>query len=406
MNINSIKYILLTDHRHNSTALYIFILLFTCYFSQGILYPSGSVLSQFFLFCILFWGGYSLFRTIQFRNKPTVVRLFTIFTLLLLITYLISPKTVNGTVIEFIGKVNTFGQFKNEMSFCLMFFIGYQIVPKTVTSNNTFLYIAFVLTFLSIVNYIHTSNQLARLFNRDENTISTAYNFISLLPIYALSFKNHRKLSLLLMIVCMFYVIQGAKRGAIVCMIMCVLVSFIWYIKNFKLSVSKRLLSAILILGIGAIAAYWYGQNEYLISRIEYMEARGIGYREIGYEMMLNHWLNDSNFITQLFGNGTAQTINVWGNYGHNDWLELLIDNGILGVILYAIVFISAFNFIFKKIESPYIRLSAFLCVMIWFLKTIFSMGYTDQFSGIMTFILGFCIRKTTQKMTLSLNNH
>ena len=60
-----------------------------------------------------------------------------------------------------------------------------------------------------------------------------------------------------------------------------------------------------------------------------------------------------------------------------NDWLELLISNGAVGVILYLTIFISMIKFLRNSSLSPIMRLSAYLCILIWFLQSIFSMGYT-----------------------------
>lgn len=382
-------------YKKKTKGLYIFIVLFSLYFAQGILYPVGTFISQILLLLLLIWGFVSMIKTIKLRQKPSIVRIFTFFSLMLIVTWLVSPKIVNGTVLEMIGKVRTFAQFKDEMGFCLMFFIGFNISKFTHATKNTFLIISIILTFLSVVNFTYTSIQLSNLTGREENTVNTAYNFVSLLPLYAMAFKNHPKAITGILFICVFYVILGAKRGAIVCLCASLLYGFYWYNHNYKLGTLKRVLALFLILGLFAIAYYWYTQNEYLVDRVSYTEENGIGMREIGYAVMFNHWINDKNILSQLFGNGTSQTINVWGNYGHNDWLELLIDNGLLGVSIYALVFVFAFYFVIKKISDPILQLTSFLCVIIWFLKTCFSMGYTDLFSGIITFVLGYCIRKS-----------
>ncbi len=390
------KYIVIHQRNKEKTKnLYFFIALFSIYFSQGILYPVGTPVSQIILIFIIIWGGVSMLKTMQMRNNPGIIRIFTVFTIVLIVTYLVSPKIVIGSVMEKIGKISTFGQFKDEMGFCFMFFIGFQISKQTHVSKNTFFIIAILLTLLTVINYTYTSIQLVNLTGKEENTVNTAYNFISLLPIYAMAFKYHKKGVMILTVISIFYVILGAKRGAIVCMFASILYTLYWYNKNVNVSTFKKIVSIFLVSILFILAFYWYMQNDYLLDRISYMESNGIGYREIGYSMMFNHWMEYSSILIQLFGNGTAQTVNVWGNYGHNDWLELLIDNGLLGVTVYALVFVFAFYFVIKKISDPILHLAAFLCVLIWFLKTCFSMGYTDLFSGIITFVLGYCIRKS-----------
>lgn len=321
-----------------------------------------------------------------------MVKWFMFFTVLLTITYLISPKIVNGRLFEKIGEIGTFGQFKNEIGFCLMFFIGYYISRFTRPGKDTFFIVAIILTLINIGIYTYTVHSLALLFGKDENTINTAYNFVALLPIYVFAFKHHPKGVIGLLLVSTFYVMLGAKRGAIVCLLSSVLIAFYWYSKNSN-GLLKKIFAFFIVTTLLCLAGYWCINNMYLMERLEYMESSGIGMREVGYPVMLNHWLYDNNVFYQMFGNGTAQTVNIWGNYGHNDWLELLIDNGVFGVIVYICLFVYSIRFAIKHIHNTDTKLAAFLCIVIWALKTVFSMGYTDLYSGIITFMLGYCIQ-------------
>ena len=157
----------------------------------------------------------------------------------------------------------------------------------------------------------------------------------------------------------------------------------------------KRVFAILLLLAAAATFIYYsIESNEYLMSRIEKTQSEGIGQRSIAYVALWNHWSSDTNLFTFLFGNGMAQTITVWGNYAHNDWLELLIDNGLLGVVIYLMLFVLAFMYIRKMNIGRLYKLSAYLCLIIWFLKTVFSMGYTSMMNVMICFLLGLIIGK------------
>jgi len=328
-------------------------------------------------------------------NKPMVVDLMLLFSLMLIITYAVSPKYVYGTTFEAIGKVKTFGQFKDEIGFCFMFFIGVHLARTTKPSRHTFLWIAVVLTALCIITFMHSVSTLTTLRKTDATTITVAYNFIAIIPVLSLSFRNHKFVTVALWSVAIGFVIWGAKRGAIVCMAIASLYFLFWYTRNFRLSGMQKIGLLIIVIAICVFATDQYVSNEYLQERISNTQRKGIGPREIGYAILWDHWLSKSDLLVMIFGNGTAQTITVWGNYGHNDWLELLIDNGLFGALLYLCILIFGIVFILKNARNPYIHLPAMLCMLIWISKTVFSMGYTDLFSGIMTFTLGFCIQKS-----------
>lgn len=390
-------------YSHNSKSskeIYLYTALFCGYYLQGVIYPSGgNPLAQAFLFAILMWGAVCMIREMFFKNKPLFINLMTFFIVMLLITYIVSPKEVIGSNFEKIGRVSTFGQFKDSCGFCLSFFIGCQIARKDSKKNNSFVSVSIALMALAVARYYVSLTTLttAQLLNGTTN--NTAYEFIALLPVFAMTFKRNKALALALFFVATFFVILCAKRGAIVCLGVSLIYIFYWYRKQFKLTSAQKIGLVIIILAFAGFSVYEYFQNEYLIERMESMERHGIGTREVGYPYMFNHWLHDPNPFTFLFGNGTAQTVSVWGNFGHNDWLELLIDNGVFGVVVYALLIGSGFYYVIKKIRDPYLKLPAFLCMLIWFLETIFSMGYPSTYSGIQTFILGYVIILSMKKI-------
>ena len=114
--------------------------------------------------------------------------------------------------------------------------------------------------------------------------------------------------------------------------------------------------------------------------------------RDVAYSQLFSHWLNETNPLLFLFGNGTAQTITVWGNYGHNDWLELLIDNGLVGTLVYFAIVVATISYIRKARLSKLNKMSAYLCVLILFMQSCFSMGFTSGENGILVFLLGIII--------------
>ena len=112
--------------------------------------------------------------------------------------------------------------------------------------------------------------------------------------------------------------------------------------------------------------------------------------RDVLYAYLWDAWVN-ADFYTQLFGRGIAQTVNVAGNYAHNDWLELLTDVGLLGATNYLAIFVSLFMFR-KKFQTNSQEQTSFTLVLIfWLLKTIFSMGMGIM-GGISMMLLGTLI--------------
>jgi len=101
--------------------------------------------------------------------------------------------------------------------------------------------------------------------------------------------------------------------------------------------------------------------------------------RNIIYAKILKGWWESDNYWNVVFGYGFAASKDFAGTFAHNDWLELLSNFGILGVLLYAIIFYTTGKQVFNRHWLQDKRLLMLVVVMSWFTVTLFSMGYTDQ---------------------------
>ena len=104
--------------------LLILVALFTVYYLQGALYPSGSIVSQGILLIYLLFGFFCFVKTFGNRVTPRCIMIWSVFFLIHGLCFLISPKEVVGMKNEAIGRVATFNQFKEIATFMLTLFIG------------------------------------------------------------------------------------------------------------------------------------------------------------------------------------------------------------------------------------------------------------------------------------------
>lgn len=385
--------------------LNIALILFVIYFLQGILYPSGSIISQTVLLLFLIIGLFCYLKTVLRLDNPSFVKLFILFYAILLITFLVSPKTVIGDKNEAIGIVSTFGQFKEISAFVLSFFISYILVRKKDIDDVHVWWFGIIIFILSILRFFFSRDLLAE--ENEMFTNNAGYFLVATVPYIPFIIKKKKVLGAVIAVILSALIIASAKRGAIVCLMVSLAFMMFYYLKSHKITF-KRVFAILLLLAAAATFIYYsIESNEYLMSRIEKTQSEGIGQRSIAYVALWNHWSSDTNLFTFLFGNGMAQTITVWGNYAHNDWLELLIDNGLVGVVIYLMLFVLAFMYIRKMNIGRLYKLSAYLCLIIWFLKTVFSMGYTSMMNVMFCFLLGLIIGKNEfhKQNTIKTNN-
>ena len=373
--------------------LFLCVFLFILYYLQGILYSEGSLVSQMAILLFLLIGLVYYGKTALYVHKPFFVSVWLVFYLMQAITFLFSPKVVFGTVYEAIGEVSTLEQFKGISAFSFSFCMGYVVSRKMGgVTEKAILYMGLAFFALAGVRYFYTLNSLLTSLKADAVTNNSVYFLIGALPFLPFLIKRKKALAVAILIASILLVMFAAKRGAIVCMLAALFFSLLYYLKSNKAKVKTFIIVITLFLGFGYLIYYAYESNEWLLSRMEFMQDNGIGGRGIAYPLLLGHWYNDTNFWTFMFGNGLAQTVAVWGNFAHNDWLELLINNGLVGVVLYLMLFVGMSRFIYKSAFPPAVRLSGYLCILIWFLQPIFSMGYTSISNAEYILLLGLIV--------------
>ena len=237
-----------------------------------------------------------------------------------------------------------------------------------------------VLAIIGYLTYEQKALQLLVMNKYDEITNNTAYSFVALFPFLFLFYDN-RLIQYALIICIMIFVISGMKRGAI--LISSVLL--LWFIFRSMKNASRgqiflMLFSALVVAIIGIkYVEYLYSTSDYFQYRInQTLEGESSGRNSL-YSVYWNHFLNNDNFLQVLFGEGAYHTENILNLKAHNDWLELLIDCGILGVLLY---FIYWYQFLKQWISSnwnPLLFSIMGACFCFTFFRTLFSMSFSDM---------------------------
>lgn len=354
------------------------LLIYVLYSLQGILYTSGSWLSQGLLLIFLLIGLYGFISVNSKKNiNLSFVKIWSLFFVLLTITFVVSPKTVYGITIERLGVVSTFGQYKSICFVILTFFAVFHFSLRCEISEKYLFILGVILIITALLRYFLAKDVIQQEYGRDFFQNNGAYYIVSVIPFLPVLFKKSRAIAGVLTLVQIALVIGAAKRGAIVCLLVSIFVAAYYLMRRNRMSFSTKIIIFLAVIGVAYFVFYLIMQNEFLLYRLEDTQEGNIGSRDIGYSMLWNNWLN-SDIFHMMFGYGLSQTITVWGNTAHNDWLELLTDNGLLGVIVYLVFYIKLFKYIATMKDEPILQLGANLAAFMLLTKTIFSMGYTD----------------------------
>lgn len=262
-------------------------------------------------------------------------------------------------------------------------FAFYAFSVKGQLTEKTLRICACVFLVLAIIGYLTYEQKALQLLvdnNYDEITNNTTYYFVALLPFLFL-FNDNRLIQCALIICVMVFVISGMKRGAILISSILLLWFIFRSIKNASRGQTFFVVFSVLVVAIIGIkyVEYLYSTSDYFQFRINQTLEGGSSGRNNLYSVYWNHFLNNDNLFQVLFGEGAYHTENILNLKAHNDWLELLIDCGILGVLLYFIFWCKFLKHWIRSRWNPLLFSIVGACFCFAFFRTLFSMSFSDM---------------------------
>lgn len=373
-----------------------YILLWLFYLLQGTLYESGGVISQSVLFLILSISLLDVYKVNRLKVRPLFFKgsnlLLFLITIYGILRYQEGNWDMGWNVIPWYGFLKDHYISILPIYVFYYFSINKQITLKKLKIAAFLLFVVYVLFFIRI--QIEYSTKL----NRDDITNNSAYLFVSLLALIPLlKFKTLQ--SYFLIAIPTLFVILTAKRGAILITLICLIIFMIFVIKSAskKTKIVVQLLSFIFVMvGFFAIKDY-ISTNEYLSNRLQDTMLGNSSGRDLLAESLLNYIKNDNNVLHLFLGNGADSTVKIAGNFAHNDWLEIMCNMGVLGIMIY-ILYWTLFYKSVKSLKSyGFIYCSFFMVFIFCLIRTFFSMSINDM-PLVISLVLGYCLSYTNTK--------
>ena len=232
---------------------------------------------------------------------------------------------------------------------------------------------------------------LARGSSAEEITNNVGYLFLSLIPVWVL-FRKKPLLQYAGLAFCMVFILMGMKRGAILIGGVVVLYLIWQIIKNAR---GKQRFIVILLTAVLAVAGVYFvidmmTSSDYFIQRLEATKEGNSSGRDSLYSFFWTYFTEKADAIQYLFGRGANGTLEIYYNYAHNDWLEIAVNQGLLGIIVYA-VYWKKFYSTWRQSTNIEAKTILALIGIIYFAKTLFSMSYADM-TYVCTSVLGYAL--------------
>lgn len=377
--------------------LYFYVVLWLLYELQGLFWSAGNVLS---LVIIVLFTALSLYYGVKvnllYKDKPGF---FTALNLLLLMftVYGIVYVLDGSQVAIGVAQEKPYNYLKQIYNSLLPIYTFYYFSRKRVIDQRFFMVVFPIFLVVAIASFWHFDEVMKQRFVQKgythENVINyKCYAFLSLFSL--LSVYRKKPVIQILGIVClMTFIFVGMKRGAIFVGMIC---TALYLVDMFQRSKGfKKVLIILLSLTVILLLSFWVGYlletNDFFVQRFQNTMEGNTSGRDSLYHTFFLYYLHDTNVFQFFFGSGANATLSISYNYAHNDWLELAINQGVLGYSLYLYFFVEFFRS-WRRMERTDFTYFAFgLLLLVSFLKTLFSRTYGDM-DIYTTSMLGYCL--------------
>lgn len=361
-----------------------YIMAWILYYLQGIVYPRGGIISKFALIFFMLTSFYTTFKLVKTSKLNGYIK--NLWLLLLMFTFYGIVYIISGIQYKIDGTPYAQTEYLKFIYFSILPIFSFSYFFKTgkLTTRGIEAFIPIFL-FVIIAKYFYV--QVSRLEIVIENggsseaeiTNNAAYYFLSLIPLLPLC-KSLIERYLYLIIVVLF-IFMGMKRG-------CILIGVcatIYLVKNTIKNASSKIRNSAIFISIFflCISIYYLSifieSSDYFQHRLESTLSGDSNGRSDLIGILWKHYIDDSTIIEQLLGNGADATLAIAGNFAHNDWIELLTNQGLLGVAFYAAYWYSFYKLCTKSKPYNQEHMILVLAFFVCFAKTLFSMSYGDM---------------------------
>lgn len=360
------------------------------YALQGVFYTSGGIISKTLLLVFLLLSIYYIYLTFSKYKFPLILKGVTLlFTLLF--TYGACLLFSNNEFYAAGMPVPKFEYLKSILlSFAPIYACFHFAKQKLLNDNNIRIWV-FLFLITATLSYFSVENQVMMDTGNDEITNNMAYSFVAILPSI---FLFHKKpiIQYLILCYCLMFILLGMKRGAVIIGLFALI--YFLYSNRHVVQKKHKILTYALTIGIITFIIYEVNSllitNEYFLERIDSTMEGDSSNRDELYSYFWSHFKNETSIIDFLFGHGANGTLAIYIDYAHNDWLELAINQGVLGLSIYIIYWFIFIKSIRVYHNNKLMKNFLVMFLIIFLIKSLFSMSYTMGISA--TAVLGYML--------------
>ena len=317
------------------------------YFTQGALRIHGRFTTLLLIVMLLLSFIY-FFQLVAHNRLNSVLRalsyLLVMFVVYGIVDLFSNHSAISDDVLDF--------EYIKKATISIVPIFGFYYLLRRVNINDKWFVVILIFFLLSAIGEFFSSRwemeqKIAEGLIRDRDTkemvVGAVYRFLPILPLLFYVKNPWVKYSILFVV--LVFAVMGLKRGPL---LLCAVSLFVLILDELK-QMRKRVSVVQIVVLIMAIVGGYYAitrliaANDFLVFRFEAMLEGDSSNRDTIYEDVYYQFVNEQNVFLKLFGHGADSTLRIVGAYAHNDWLEIALNQGVLGVLLY---FLYYFNFL------------------------------------------------------------
>lgn len=380
-----------------------FIVAWVLYYLQGIAYAEGGMISLALLGVNLLISAVCAIKVVRWKNNPVFFKglnlLMLMFTLYGLLYILLSPSTIHYSIS---GKSMQSYTYLKSIYLSLMPIYPFYYFSKKgyLTQERLQRWGALFLISVTLSYFRSQQEALQELMekgsSREEITNNAGYLFLSCIPLLVL-YRRKPLIQFAALAFVMIFIVAGMKRGAIAIGAVVSVYFILQAIKNSKGKTKFAIifLSVAICVGVVYFLMYQMANSDYMMQRIQAtMEGNSSG-RDNLYSFFWTYFTERADILHYLIGRGANGTLEIYYNVAHNDWLEIAVNQGLLGIAIYAIYWICFYK-TWKHSSNIEAKTILSIIILIYFAQTLFSMSYGDM-TYVVTSVLGYALATTNK---------
>lgn len=325
-------------------------------------------------FAIVGISIYYLFRLIGSGNLPKYSHLLWVFVAIWFLAWFFSRKQVFQE--SSYSTRNTTELLTPAIVFFLLFYPFYFWSRSGCLTYKRLKVFFIILLIVNFINFL--SSYIGFSFDTVHgSSVNAAYPLVCLMPLVGVVWDRKNTLFyLLLALVAISFL--SAKRGAMLSALASFLIMLYYYSKDKNTGKIKIIPILLMLLAAAGVLYYIYSTNVNLQIKIDNTSEGNYSGRENIYLILWEYWLS-LDFHAQLFGEEFMKAVDLVGFDAHNDWLEILLDVGLVEAAVYLLILLT---FLRKSLSkqtclTPCERYMLSSAIIIWITRSCISDGFT-----------------------------